>query len=165
MCTYVIVNTFLLFEKKRESFQMASPMLTNAGCNADFITKLLNKSMALMQRSSFFEDTVLHYWAGGHYFGNIPMDDGISQQEVSLGVVKLLIEQGKDLLALDSWGFTPLLEAANGSYHGDLPNLKVLDFLLESEEYSKAEKIEAMELAGAVILKKYKKCFTISQGF
>jgi len=93
------------------------------------------------------------------------MDDLISQQEVSLGVVKLLIEQGKDLLGLDSWGFTPLLEAANGSYHADLPNLKVLDFLLEREEYSRAEKIEAMELAGAVILKNSRNVLQFPKAF
>jgi len=93
------------------------------------------------------------------------MDRYISRQEDSLRVVKLLIENGADLLALDNWGFTRLLEAANGSHRGDLPTLSVLDFLLEREEYSRAEKIEAMELAGAVILQTIKNASLFHKAF
>jgi len=56
-------------------------------------------------------------------------------------------------LALDENGYTPLREAADDTYddHRSL-NLAVLDFLLESDEYNRNEKIEAVELAGATIL-------------
>jgi len=143
------------------------------GCDADATIKLINQGMDLTHQTSFFNETVLYHWAGGLDlcefadgldFCEFFMDPGISYQEDSLRVVKLLVRKGADLLALNSWGFTPLIEAANGPCHG-LPNLKVLDFLLERDEYSQAEKIEAMELAGAVILQNEKnpslfpKCF------
>jgi len=123
--------------------------------NADAITKLINEGMDLTQPFSICNETVLHYWAGGHSL----------HQEDSLGVVKLLVEKGADLLALDYCGLTPLLSAANGSHHGDLPNSRVLDFLLEREEYSRAEKIEAMELAGAVNLQNEKHSFMFHKAF
>ncbi len=116
-------------------FQMDSHIWTEVGCDADAIIKLINQGMDLGQRSSFFKETVLHYWAGGHCFSKLAMDDGFSHQEDSLRVVKLLIEKGADPLASNNWGFTPLLEAAKGPYRGDRPNLKVLDFLLETNEY------------------------------
>jgi len=112
------------------------------GCDVDAITKLINQGMDLTQRGSHKNETVMHHWASGPYK---------TAEDDSLGVVKLLIEKGADLKAVNTWGFTPLLEAANDR-HGHRPNLKVLDFLLEREDYSRAEKIEAMELAGAVIL-------------
>ena len=145
---------------------MDSPIWMKVGCDADCITKLINQGMDLTQRSSFFNETVLHYWAGGLNFSNVALNDGISYQEDLLRVVKLLIEKGADLLALDNWGFTPLLQAANGgSYRGDLPNLTVLDFLLERKEYSRAEKIEAMELAGAVILQNMEHAIMFHKAF
>jgi len=119
-------------------------------CRADVITELINHVMDIKQREQFTNRTVLHYWAG---------DIELEEQEESLTIVKLLIEKGADLLALDYWGFTPLLKAAIGR-EIECTNVKVLDFLLEREEYSRAEKIEAMELAGAVILgKKYASLF------
>jgi len=128
----------------KKLFQMSYPPIW-VGCDVDAITKLINQGMDLTQRGSLKNGTVMHYWAGGPYKTYKTAEDD------SLGVVKLLIEKGADLKAVNTWGFTPLLEAANGRY-GHRPNLKVLDFLLEKEDYSRAEKIEAMELAGAVIL-------------
>jgi len=61
------------------------------------------------------------------------------------------VEKGADPLLKDDDGFTPLLRAAYGE-DGTRHNLKVLDFLLENDCFSRMEKIEAMELAGAVIL-------------
>jgi len=136
---------------------MNSPIWLKVGCDANAIIELINQGkMDLTQRTLFFNETVLHYWAGGHKISKFSMDHGISYyQEDSLRIVKLLVEKGADLLAVNSWNFTPLIEAANGPHRG-LPNLKVLDFLLDREEYSRAEKIEAMELAGAVILQNEK---------
>lgn len=86
-----------------------------------------------------------------------------TEDVVSCDIVKLLVDKGADLLLKDDDGFTPLLKAAYG-HRDDGPNLKVLDFLLEKDEYSRMEKIESMELAGAVILvnagsSKYPKAF------
>jgi len=146
------VNYDFFFCSKKNIFQMDCHILKKFECKASAITKLINQGKVdLTQRTSNFNATVLHYWAGGLDCCKYAMDHGISFQEVSLKVVKLLVENGADLLAVNSWGFTPLIEAAIGPYRG-LPNLKVLDFLLEREEYSRAEKIEAMELAGAAIL-------------
>jgi len=139
---------------------MNYPIWRKVGCDANAVIALINQGMDLTQRTSFFNETVLHCWAGGLYLWNILTNDGISYQEDSLRVVKLLVEKGADLLAVNSCGFTPLLKAAKGPYRRDLPNLKVLDFLLEREEYSRADKIEAMELAGAVIIL-YKRHFSL----
>jgi len=143
---------------------MDSPIWTKNGCNVDAIIKLINQGMDLTQRTPFFNETVLHYWASGLNFCNGAMNDRIPYQEDPLRVVQLLVEKGADLLAVNSWGLTPLLEAANGPYRG-LPNLKILDFLLEREEYSRAEKIEAMELAGAVMLKNNKHASLFHKAF
>jgi len=117
-----------------------SPIWMKIQCRADVITELINHDMDLKQCDQFTKGTVLHYWAGG-----------IKEQEESLTIVKLLIEKGADLLALDFRGFTPLSRAAIGRADVCI-NVEVLDFLLERSDYSRAEKIEAMELAGAVIL-------------
>ncbi len=109
-------------------------------CRADVITELINHGMDINERDQSKNRTLLHYWAGN-----------TEDQEECVAIVELLIEKGADLLALDGLGFTPLLEALIGRT-GKCPNVKVLDFLLEKANYSKAEKIEAMELAGAVIL-------------
>ncbi len=69
-------------------------------CKADAVTKLINNGMDLIQRELFQNRTVLHYWAGTRY------DDYSSHQKDSPAVVKLLVEKGADLHALDSWGFT-----------------------------------------------------------
>ena len=138
-----------------ELFQMDLPIWKKNGCDADAITKLINQGMDLEQRCSFLNETVLHYWAGEH-FRNFSMDESSSNQKDSLGIVKLLVEKGANLLAKNNWGFTPLLVAANGPNRGTdhlIPNLMVFDFLLKKKDYSRAEKIEAMELVGAVILK------------
>jgi len=117
-----------------------SPIWTKDLCRADVITELINHDMDLKQRDPFANGTVLHHWAGEE-----------DEQEESLTIVQLLIDRGTDLLDLDGWRFTPLLEAANGRT-GKCPNVKVLDFLLGKTNYSRVEKIEALELAGAVIL-------------
>jgi len=146
----------------KKLFQMDPPYWTEVGCDVNAINKLISQGVDLTQRGSLENGTVLHYWANGPY--NTAADDGSIHQGDSLDVVKLLIEKGADLLAINSWGFTPLLEAANGR-NDDRPNLKVLDFLLEREEYSRAEKIEAMELAGAVILQNEKNASLFNKAF
>jgi len=131
---------------------------TKDECGAVAITELIKNGMDLAQREPIKNGTVLHYWAG------TPYDDTNSHQEDSLTVVQLLVEKGADLLALDSWGFTPLLEAANGR-DGKGPNLNVLNYLLEKDDYSRGDKIEAMELAGAAIISNSKNASQFQKAF
>jgi len=75
-------------------------------------------------------------------------------EEGSLAIIKKLAEKGADLLVRDASGFTPLLRAADDEHDGGRLILSILDFLLERDDYSQIEKIEAMELVGATILSK-----------
>jgi len=129
------------------------PIWTKELCHTDVITELINHGMNLKQRERFTNRTVLHFWVGN-----------IKEQEESLTIVKLLVEKGANLLALDSWGLTPLLKAAIDQAY-ECNNMKVLDFLLERSDYSRVEKIEAMELAGAVILDNEKNASKFSKAF
>ena len=73
------------------------------GCDAHAVMKLINQGMDLAQRSSLQNETVLHYWSKGPYnFFYTNMNDGSICQEESLTVVKLLINKGADLLAVNS---------------------------------------------------------------
>jgi len=52
---------------------MEPPIWKVAGCDANAITKLINQGIDLTQREPFFNETVLHYWAGKLYFTKFPM--------------------------------------------------------------------------------------------
>jgi len=99
----------------------------------DVIIELMNQGTDLTHRNPIQNGTVLHFWAG------TPYNDLNSDQENSLAVVKLLVEKGADLLALDDWAFTPILEAANGRM-GKCPNLMVLGYLLEKDAVTAEER-------------------------
>jgi len=73
-------------------------------------------------------------------------------EEGPLTIIKKLADKEADLLARDANGFTPLLRAADDEHKNGRLILPILNFLLERNEYSSMEKIEAMELAGATIL-------------
>lgn len=133
-------------ERLRERRDRSSPVWEESFRYADTIINLINRGVELEQlRDPLTNGTVLHYWAAGRGI------DNSHHQEESLTVIKLLVDNGADLLAQDVNGFTPILCAANG-HLGQRPNLKVLDFLLETYYFNQLEKIEALELAGAVIL-------------
>jgi len=122
------------------------PMWMERMCGIDATTTLVNHGLDLKRCNRRTGVTLLHYWA------SCPHD---FTEEDSLTIIKLLVEKGANVLARDNDGFTPLLRAAYGSNdNGGLQtlNLSILDFLLERDEYSRIEKIEAMELAGAEIL-------------
>lgn len=125
-------------------------------CSADITTRLINHGMNLNQRNPETGETVLHHWAS--------LPKGITEKD-SLVVVKLLLEKDANLVIIqDNSGLTPILRAANGR-GGVCPNLNVLNFLLEREEFSRMEKIEAMELAGAVILSNTANASQFQQAF
>jgi len=120
------------------------PMWRETMCGVDTITALIHHGLDLKRRIPGSGKTLLHYVVAS-LLHKITKED-------SLAIVKLLVEKGADLLARDIQGFTPLLTAANHEQVGGRLNLVVLDFLLERTEYSRMEKIEAMELSGATIL-------------
>jgi len=109
-------------------------------CGIDATVALINYGLDLKQRDSlsYGGGTILHYWA------SLPSS---YTQEESLSIVKLLLSKDADLLHVqDKGGFSPIIRAANST------NLAVLEYLLERADVTRVEKIEALELAGAVIL-------------
>jgi len=114
-------------------------------CGLDAITILLehspNSSM-LTQVCPSNDETVLHQWAS---------TDHCCEPRNSLAVVELLLAKGADLQARDSRGYTPILSSIL-SNDRDGPNLPVLNYLLERGDIDRLDKINAMELAGAILL-------------
>ncbi len=114
----------------------------------DLVMLLINLGMSLTQRCTE-RKTIWHHWAS-------------SQNEGAVFVVELLLEKGADHKAVDYYGITPLNAAAFFRYcHAisgfsyaphENPNEPVLRHLLQREEYSLLEKIDALELVGAMIL-------------
>jgi len=80
------------------------------------------------------------------------MDENLS----SLEKFKLSLEDGAcDLNAFDGFGFNVILQVALGDVKncmGKEPYLAVLDFLLERDDIPRVHKIDALELAGAILL-------------
>lgn len=118
--------------------------------NTTAITALINSGMSLEQRNPYHGYTVLHHWAGNPL--GILLESRTEEQS-PLAVVKLLVEKGANLMALNNNGFTPILKAAHEFLaHSSRENYSILEYLLERDEIDRKEKIEAMELVGAVIL-------------
>jgi len=119
------------------------PMWMEPMCGVDAITMLINHGLDLKRRNPQTGETLLL---------SVMSRTSSYTEEGSLAIIKKLAEKGVDLLARDASGFTPLLRAADDKlYHGRL-YLSIFEFLLERDEYSRIEKIEALELAGATIL-------------
>jgi len=108
-----------------------NPMWTSEYCGNDAITALVEHGM-----------NVNHCYPNLHEISLL--NHCILKK--SLAVVKLLVDRGADLHTQNSLGLTPIILAAFLHY------LDVVDFLLERNEISRIEKIEALELAGATIL-------------
>lgn len=104
-------------------------------------TLLVEWGLNLSQREPDSGSTVLHLWAG--QFADIPEDK-------LLAVVQMLLKKGADLHTRYNYGFSVILAAANGD--DKLPNLNVLDYLLERDDIPRMDKIDALEIAGAIIL-------------
>jgi len=139
------IVTFLL-ESGADPSDLSSdgtPIWMRPYCGAKVITTLINHGLVLNQRNRKGQ-TILHAWSNLCHFR-------ITEDE-SLAVVKLLIEKGASylLMARDHNGLTPILEAVLCDY-GENTNEKVLNFLLESNSIEPSEKIDALELACAVI--------------
>jgi len=114
------------------------PVWAMNGCGPDATSTLVKHGMSLTHRIPKTKETILHHWATRRW-------------ENSMDVVRLLVERGADLQARDCRGLTPIFPAAaQGFFHS--PHFSVFDFLLEREEIENKDKIDALELAGAVIL-------------
>jgi len=123
-----------------------SPIWMRSSCGVVTLDDLIYHGLDLNQRDPSTGGTILHYWA------SLPRNN---TEEESLTVVKLLVTEGADLKAKDNRGFTPIhLTSIIMNKYGEIrgPNLRVLDFLLKRNDVGRMEKIEALELAGAVIL-------------
>jgi len=121
------------------------PMWMEKMCGIGATTALINHGLDLKRRNPSTGETLLHHWVGFPVYSWANRLRCFTEEDSS-SIVKLLVEKGADLLARDDNGLTPLLRAANHF------NLKVLDYLIEREEYDQTEKMIAMELAGAAIL-------------
>lgn len=155
-----------------------TPALTGKGspmwllCNKEepaLAILLIECGMSLAPRSPDFKITEMRFPASKtilHHWVTSPNKDAVS-------VVKLLLDKSVDLKALDYWGLTPLNAAVIGYYNGIgyhysshmNPNELVLRYLLQREEYSLLEKIDALELAGAMMLLEKEDDVSISKAF
>jgi len=115
------------------------PIWVESTCGVEAITALINHGLDLTQRHPIFASTILHHWT------HLPSECDITEEQ-SMRIVKLLVEKGADLLARDCHGYSPIITAAVSG------NWSVLDFFLERDEISRMDKINALELAGSVIL-------------
>ncbi len=106
--------------------------------------------------------SVLHYWASSFYG---PADP---RYQDSIPIFEKLLFKGADVNALDEFSLTPLNAASFGYYgNGSLgnPNEPVLRYLLQRNDITQLEKINALELAGASILLFKQEENSVSQAF
>jgi len=125
-------------------------MMNVCNSNVTAISALINSGLNLKQRNSITGATLLHHWAANPLG---ILQESRTEEESPLVIVKLLVEKGADLSALDKNGFSPILRAAN-DFNKDTSgeDLSIFDYLLERDEIGREDKIHALELIGAVIL-------------
>jgi len=111
-------------------------------CGVDAATELINHGLDLEQLNSG-GTTILHHWVNASYYWFDP-----NRKEDSFTVVKLLVDKGANVMAEDNNGFTVILAAA------DSQNWNTVDYILEKDGVDRMQKIEAMEMAAAIILSK-----------
>jgi len=118
------------------------PIWTMYSCGLDVITALIQHGLNVNQLNHYYYGEtvkILHFWSG-RAFRHRSVKDG-------LPVIKLLVDSGADLMARDEQGFTPILLAAFNR------NWIVLDYMLDLVEIDCKEKIDALEMAAAEILR------------
>jgi len=119
-----------------------TPVWMRDFCGADATIALVNHGLNLNQHNRW-DDTILHHWI--QFPSNRHSTRGISEKEREM-VVHLLIDKGANLMARDSKGFPPILASAESK------TFNILGILLESDLIDRNDKIDALELAGALLL-------------
>ncbi len=114
-----------------------SKVLREPGCCSPGATTLLIELGMSVTQQDPVGRTILHHLAGPALMNDTE-------------VIKLLVEKGADLNARDSEGMTIIMAAAIGN--NELPNLPIFKYLLESGDIPNMDKINALEVAAAVIL-------------
>jgi len=114
------------------------PIWMSKMCGVDETTALIDHGLNLEQLGS-----LLHHWVNAqpHWFDPNRKND-------SIAVIKLLVDKGANFMAKDNNGFTLILAAVKNK------NWNCVDYFLEKEGWDKMEKIEAAEMAAAIILSK-----------
>ena len=118
------------------------PIWYKGMCGVDATIALIDHGIDLDQRNSNGK-TILHHWASAE---SVDFCDGAGKD--LLPIVKKLVDMGADVTARDNKGFPPIFNAIFTA-----KNWTVVDFLLEQEEMDQMDKIEAMEVAAAIILR------------
>lgn len=114
-------------------------------CSAEATMTLVEHGMSLTQHFPCSNGTIFQYWISDRLY-----------QRRALDLVRFLVERGAVLNALGFGGYTSILASANQLELFDDddtgPDFSILDFLLERKEIPNRDKIDALELAGAVLL-------------
>jgi len=119
-------------------YQTQPDFINNTGwCCTKAIALLIELGMSYTQRCSTLGRTVLHHLTGPANTNDVE-------------VVKFVLEKGADLLARDNDGLTPIMVAAIGN--NQVPNMVIFKYLLERDDIPNMEKINALEVAAAVLL-------------
>jgi len=80
-------------------------------------------------------------------------NEKILSNSLSFEFIGQLLEQGASLNVRDRTGLSVILFAASGGhYTAKTPNLLLLDQLLKRDDINRADKIDALEMAGALLL-------------
>jgi len=106
--------------------------------NIPAITLLVEHGMSLDQRCPKLKRTLLHLMAG-------PANEFENKK-----IIKLLLKKGADPQVRDRHGLTPIMTAAIGN--NMIPNMSILKFFMEKDDIPNKDKIEAVEVALAVLL-------------
>ncbi len=111
--------------------------MCNTWINPNAIFQLIKLGMKVTQKCPSGR-TVLHNLACHFFIENLE------------DFIQLLLKKGADLNARENAGLTPIMTAAIGNNF--VPNISFLNYLLQREEIPTKEKIDALEVAAAVLL-------------
>jgi len=117
-----------------------SPLWMSYMCGVDVTTALVHHGLNLNQLNSDGE-TVLHHWVHAQPYWFDP-----NRKKDSFTVVKLLVDNGANIMAQNMNGFTVILAAVKTE------DWEIVDYFLEKEGVDRMAKIEAAEMAASKIL-------------
>ncbi len=120
-----------------------------ASCGVNTTVALIEHGINLDLRDSTGR-TVWHHWID---LASSPLYT-IGGKKLFTDGTHLLLRRGPDLNVKDNKGFTPIFKSAHELHRGTMSQLKIPIFKLlsEREEIDPIERIDALELAGALLL-------------